>query len=210
MNQPAEDGDDGAVIGRLLNEARGGSQSARNELFAHFQKYLAFLAQQHQNPRLAAKIGASDIIQQTLLQAAGEFESFRGTTAEQFRGWLRQILVNEARGMNRHFGAQRRAAGNERPLEPAGASSADHFEPADSLLTPSSEAMARERAAAVHASMEKLSPEMRQVIQLRNWDKLQFNEIGQRMNLSTSSAAKLWYRALVELQRIHAEQTKHE
>jgi RNA polymerase sigma factor (sigma-70 family) len=70
--------------------------------------------------------------------------------------------------------------------------------------------MARERALAVQTALEKLPAELRQVIRLRNWEKLQFREIGERMNVSTSSAAKLWYKALVELQRIHAEQSENE
>jgi RNA polymerase sigma-70 factor (ECF subfamily) len=171
---------------------------------------LAYLAQQHQNPRLTAKLGASDIIQQTLFQAAGQFDDFRGTTVEQFRGWLRQILVNEARGLNRRFGAQRRSAGREFSLEPEDSSSSYFSQFVDEMLTPSSEAMARERALAVQTALEKLPAELRQVIRLRNWEKLQFREIGERMNVSTSSAAKLWYKALVELQRIHAEQSENE
>lgn len=194
----------------LLVEARNGSSSARNELFSRFQKYLAYLAQQHQNPRLSAKLGNSDIVQQTLLQATGQLDGFRGTTVEQFRGWLRQILVNEARGLNRLYGAQRRSTGLELPLVPEDSSSADHVQTPDDLPTPSSEAMARERAAAVHIALEKLPPELRQVIRLRNWEKLQFRKIAEQMNLSTSGAAKLWYKALAELQRIHAEQVEHE
>jgi RNA polymerase sigma-70 factor, ECF subfamily len=205
MTDPGNLPSNGGDINRLLAEARSGSPSARNELFTHFQKYLAFLAQEYQNTELAAKVGASDIIQQTLLQATSELAEFRGTTAEQFRGWLRQILVNEARSINRHFGAQRRAAGAECSLQPGG-SNLDH-DPPDGQLTPSSEAMARERAAAVHISLEKLPPEMRQVIRLRNWDMLPFSEIGKQMHLPTSSAAKLWYRAVIELQRIHGEPT---
>lgn len=189
----------------LLDKARAGSTSARNELVAQFRKYLAFLAEQHQDPRLAAKLGASDILQQTLLQATGQFAGFRGNSVEQFRGWLRQILVNEARGLNRLYTAQRRSAGRELPLVPDDGSATDHAQPVDEQPTPSSEALARERAAAVRIALEKLPPEMRQVIQLRNWEKLKFKKIGEQMNLSTSGAAKLWYKALAELQRIHAE-----
>jgi RNA polymerase sigma-70 factor (ECF subfamily) len=210
VTAPEPEPDDFEDIRCLLVEAKAGSASARNELFARFQQYLAYLAQQHQNPRLTAKLGASDIIQQTLFQAAGQFDDFRGTTVEQFRGWLRQILVNEARGLNRRFGAQRRSAGREFSLEPEDSSSSYFSQFVDEMLTPSSEAMARERALAVQTALEKLPAELRQVIRLRNWEKLQFREIGERMNVSTSSAAKLWYKALVELQRIHAEQSENE
>ena len=151
-----------------------------------------------------AKAGASDIVQQTLLQATEEFGSFRGDSVEQFRGWLRQILVNEARTLTRRFSARRRNTQLEFSLGTADSVDLPR-DPADPHLTPSSEAMAKEQAAWVAECMEKLPSEMHQVIRMRNWEKLQFHEIGERMGISTSSAAKLWYRALVELQRLHAQ-----
>ncbi|MEQ1903693.1 MAG: sigma-70 family RNA polymerase sigma factor [Pirellulaceae bacterium] len=190
---------------QLLAKAREGSPAARNELFAHVQRYLAFIANQNHNPQLSAKAGASDIVQQTMLHAAEELDSFRGSSAEQFRGWLRQILVNEARGLNRHFGAQRRNASQEVEIRTGDSSNAAPFELADSMLTPSAEIMAKENSVGIQALLEKLSPEMRQVVQLRNWEQLQFNEIAEHMGITLSQAAKLWYNALIELQRLHSE-----
>lgn len=204
MSDPAAEQDGTEGLDQLLVQAREGSASARNELFRQVQRYLTWLAQQHHNPQLSAKAGTSDIVQQTLLQAAGEFDRFRGTSAEEFRGWLRQILLNEARGLNRHYGAQRRSARAELPLSPADSTEAPG-NPADDQLTPCSDAMAREQAAWIRQCMEKLPEEMHQVIRLRNWERLQFHEIGERMGMATSSAAKLWYRALIELQRLHSE-----
>jgi RNA polymerase sigma factor (sigma-70 family) len=79
------------------------------------------------------------------------------------------------------------------------------FDLADSVLTPSGEVMAKENFAGVQNILEKLPPEMRQVVQLRNWEQLQFNEIAAQMGISLSQAAKLWYNALIELQRLHSD-----
>ena len=210
MNQIGEQDGFNEVLDRLLVDARGGSTEARNELFSHVQRYLSFIAKQHQNPKLAAKAGASDIVQQTLLHAAEEFDQFRGSTAEQFRGWLRQILVNEVRGLNRQFGAQRRNTSQEVNLATGDSSSQHQQELSNGDLTPSHEMMAVEDTTELQVSMRKLPRDMQQVIQLRNWEKLQFNEIAERMKIPASTAAKLWYRALIELQKIHAGTSQHE
>ena len=190
---------------QLLAKAREGSSAARNELFTHIQRYLAFIANQNQNPQLSAKAGVSDIVQQTMLHAAEELDSFRGTSAEQFRGWLRQILINEARGLNRRYSAQRRNATQEVEIKTGDSSNAAQFELVDSILTPSAEIMAKENSAGIQEILGKLSPEMRQVVQLRNWEQLQFNEIAVHMGITLNQAAKLWYSALIELQRLHSE-----
>ncbi len=205
MNESDEGSIDSVDLDSLLAATRAGSAAARNDLFVQVQSYLEWFAGQHQNPQLSGKAGKSDIVQQTLLNAAGEFDNFRGTSAEEFLGWLRQILVNEARGLNRRFGTKQRNARIELSLAPADSAGMPR-DPADDQLTPCSDAMAREQAIWINNCVEKLPDPMRQVIRLRNWDKLQFHEIGERMGISTSSAAKLWYRALAELQRLHSQE----
>ncbi len=201
MNSPNENRNGKKPFGDLLFDARHGSVQAKNELFVQVQTYLTFVAMQKQNPKLSAKAGASDIVQQSLLLATEEFDQFRGDTEEQFLGWLRQIVVNQTSDQHRHFTAKRRDARQERHFQNGDSTGLNLAEPFDLQLTPCSEAMATERTDAIQRCLEKLSAELRQVLRLRNWDKLPFREIGQRMGVSTSVAAKLWYRALVEIQR---------
>ena len=53
--------------------------------------------------------------------------------------------------------------------------------------------------------MEQLPDNYRQVIEMRNWEKMQFSEIAAKLDISVSSAAKLWYRALAELKRQYVQ-----
>lgn len=191
---------------QLLDDARGGHDSARNQLFTLIQRYLDYIARQHHNnPTVVAKLGVSDIVQQTMLQAAQQFQGFRGTTAEEFRGWLRQILINEVRGANRFYATKRRNAQAEVALDQP----TTHFDGPRDLVakqtTPSREVMADESSAKLHKILENLPDDMRLVVQLRNWEGLQFNQIAERMGVSLSKAAKLWYQALIEIERWHAE-----
>ncbi len=192
-------------FGELLAAARAGSDAARNDLFAQVQTYLLFVAGQVRNPGLSPKAGASDIVQQTLGYAAEEFDQFRGDSEQQFRGWLRQILIHKNHELIRRYRSLRRDAAKEQRLQADDSASAVRIEPIDPQRTPFSSVLAKEQADAIARSLEKLPPEMRLVVQLRNWERLQFNEIAIRMGTTTASAAKLWYRALIELERLYGK-----
>ncbi len=204
MNQ-ANENLDGEDLDWLLTASKEGSASARNELFARLQAYLSYIASRHQSTALRAKAGASDIVQETMLMANREFANFQGTSVEEFRGWLRQILLNEVRSTNRHFSTQARNFKQERELSASSPQDSVGFDLADSSLTPSREVMASEENQQIAAMLGKLPEEMRQVIQLRNWEQLQFNQIADRLGITTSQAAKLWYKALLELQKLYSE-----
>jgi RNA polymerase sigma-70 factor (ECF subfamily) len=64
------------------------------------RSYSHLLAQLNLAPALRSKIDASDVVQQTMLQAHQAFAQFRGKTEEELRAWLRQIL---ARNLNRLY-----------------------------------------------------------------------------------------------------------
>src|SRR5262245_20688022 len=62
-------------------------ESARN--------YLRLVARLLWQPGIQQAIDLSDVVQQTLLKAHAKEKQFRGTTEEEWRGWLRAILKNE-------------------------------------------------------------------------------------------------------------------
>jgi len=63
---------------------------------------------------LKAKVDASDLVQQTLLEAHRGLENFRGTTEAEWLGWLRRIVVHNAADFVRRFhGVEKRCAGRE-------------------------------------------------------------------------------------------------
>jgi DNA-directed RNA polymerase specialized sigma24 family protein len=47
--------------------------------------------------------------------------------------------------------------------------------------------------------MDGLSPDHKEVIRLRNWELLGFDDIGRRMDRSAGAARALWMRALEQL-----------
>jgi RNA polymerase sigma-70 factor, ECF subfamily len=192
----------------LIALAREGDESALGKLLAVYRGYLVALAQSHVGRRLQAKADASDLVQDTFLEAHRRLRSFRGTTEAEFSGWLRAILAGLIANHVRHYlGAKRRDARLERAwvLEREDASDAiDRGVPAD-IASPSKQAVARESTARLARALDRLPAHYRHVILLRHFDGLPFAEVAARMERSVESVEKLWVRALAQLRQVLGE-----
>ena len=79
--------------------------------------YLLFLARREFPERLQGKLGPSDVVQQTLLEACRDLDQFRGESSAELAGWLRQILANQVRKAVLYFGRDKRKVTRERSIE---------------------------------------------------------------------------------------------
>src|SRR5262249_26645466 len=196
MAEPIED------PGRFLPAARAGSPEALGQMLEACQAYLLMIARQELAPDLQAKAGASDLVQETFLDAYRDFAHFQGDTAAELLGWLRRLLLNNLANFTRRYrDTAKRQAAAEVPLE-GGRSSADWT---GGLLadasTPSGQAMAHEQTQAVQRALDRLPADHRQVILLRYQEELSFEDIGRLMDRSPNAAEKLWARAIKRLQQ---------
>ena len=102
---------------QLLHLARAGSGPALGELLETYRGYLSLLARVQIGKRLQGKVDASDIVQETFLEAHRDFAQFRGGSETAFIGWLRGILVsNLANVVRRYRGTQARDVRLEQQL----------------------------------------------------------------------------------------------
>src|SRR5579871_1471767 len=88
---------------RWLAAARAGSNDALGQALEACRDYLLLIAQQEMDLQLRAKGGASDIVQETFLEAQRAFENFQGTSEEELRAWLRRILLNNLGDFTRRY-----------------------------------------------------------------------------------------------------------
>ena len=66
---------------------------------------------------LRRKVDASDLVQETMLEAYRDFDRFDGHSEQQWLAWLRKILDhNAADFVRRYGGTAKRAAGREVPF----------------------------------------------------------------------------------------------
>jgi RNA polymerase sigma-70 factor (ECF subfamily) len=176
----------------LLAAARAGDHQSFLTLIGPDAGLLRSLAQVYGTGVSRSKVGASDVVQETLLRAWQHFPAFRGASKAEFRNWLSTILMH-------HKATCLALSRRERPF--VGADSAERPEdliPA-STPTPSAEAATADRRLIILSAVAQLKPDFQTVVQLRYVEGLPFDEIAAQMGRSVDAAQKLWTRALAQL-----------
>ena len=86
-------------------------------IVAEYEPYLRMLARTRMRRAYQAKIGASDLVQQAMLQAVKGFDGFRGTTEGELMAWLRQILAHHLCHLDRDLHRDKRDIRREQSME---------------------------------------------------------------------------------------------
>ena len=172
-----------------------------------FRAYLNLLARVHLNRQLNAKLSASDIVQDTLLEAHRKVGDFRGRTFAQQAAWLRTMLVHNAAKAGRDLRRQKRDVARERSLEAAMERSSVRLGdllPAEQS-SPSEKAMREERLLHVAEAVERLPEAQREAVLLHYLENLSMAEVGQRIGRSSTAVAGLLHRGLKRLRELLRE-----
>jgi RNA polymerase sigma-70 factor, ECF subfamily len=186
---------------RLLGQARVGCTDALGRLLELYRNYLRLLARTQIDLTLRVRLDASDLVQETLLEAFRDFQQFAGSTEKELVAWLRRILVRNLADQVKHHKAQARNWGRQESLEALLDRSSSAAEQALSrgISTPSAQAARREQAVLLADALARLPPDYREVIVLRNLEHLKFEEIAARLGRSAGAVRMLWSRALEKL-----------
>jgi RNA polymerase sigma-70 factor (ECF subfamily) len=187
---------------RLIQEAKTGRDQALGDLLDLYRNYLRLLARLEIGHRVQAKLDASDIVQETFLEAHRHFGNFNGKSEGEFVQWLRMILAARVANTLRHYlGTQ----GRDVRREEGAVLNLDHSSMqidqflAASISSPSQQAVRRERAVLLADALEELPSDYREVLTLRHFQGLPFPDVAQAMGRSVDSVQKLWLRALIRL-----------
>src|SRR5688500_10766023 len=100
-------------LAELIERCRRGDGPARERLFETYRPYLHLIAQGQLGRHLRAKCDASDLVQQTLLEAHRDFGNFQGGVEAELLAWLRRILAHNLFNEARRFAARQRDASRE-------------------------------------------------------------------------------------------------
>src|SRR5450755_4295651 len=134
---------------QLLQGAKAGDAAILGRLLELYRRYLSLLARIEIGRRLQGKVDASDLVQETFLEAHRNFHCFEGTDEPQFACWLRQILAAKVANLVRHYlGTQGRDARLEEELAEDVENSSRLLgqELAASITSPSQQAVRREQS----------------------------------------------------------------
>jgi RNA polymerase sigma-70 factor (ECF subfamily) len=169
------------------------------ELIEGCRQYLLVIAEAELGNDLRVKAGASDLVQETFLEAQRAFDQFHGDSRDELLAWLRQILLHRLAKLGRCYRrTQKRELSREcQPLESSQALLNYLYD--SEATTPSGHAAKTEQSAIVQQALDRLSPDYRTVVLLRHRDHLKFSEIAARLDRSADAVRMLWCRAINRL-----------
>jgi len=186
----------------LVAAARLGSREALGQALEACRLYLLSIADRRLDEDLRAKGGASDLVQETFLEAQRDFKQFRGSSPDELRAWLRQVLLHNVGAFTRRFRTtSKRAVGLEVALQTAGSSADLGGRLEGSNLSPSALAIEAEQVGALRRALERLPEDCRRVVVLRFEEGRSFEEIGLLTDRSPAAARKVWSRAMEKLRQ---------
>jgi RNA polymerase sigma-70 factor, ECF subfamily len=187
---------------RLFEALRQGSAAEAGELLWPYRPWLTLLARLQLDRQFQGKFDASDVVQQTLLEACRDLSKFRGQTEPELLAWLRQVLAHViAHEVRRYAGTQQRDPAREVSLEQSLAQSSRRLGDllAASGSSPSRQAARHEQEVLLAEVLAQLPDDYREVIVLRNLEGLSHEETALRMGRSPGAVRMLWVRALTRL-----------
>jgi RNA polymerase sigma-70 factor (ECF subfamily) len=172
-----------------------------------YRDYLYLLARFQLDPRLKGKLDASDVVQQTLLQAHDKIDQFRGQSAEELAAYLRKILGNVLVDAARQFDAAKRDLAMERSLYAALEDSASRLDAwlAADQSSPSQKAVRHEEVQNLARALAQLPLDQRIAIELKHLQGWSLEEIGRNMGRSTTAVGGLLRRGLRKLRELMDE-----
>jgi len=193
----------------LIRRASDGEKVATEELFARHRDRLRQMVAVRMDPRLAARVDASDVVQETLVEASRKLPEYLQNRPLPFYPWLRQIAWERLVDLHRrHVRAQKRAVGRQ---------SWQHTLPdrstmalADRLLasgtTPSGHFAREELRDRMKTALTELPPHDREVMVLRHLEQLSTREIASVVGMTEGAVKTRHLRALQRLRGLLNDQ----
>jgi RNA polymerase sigma-70 factor (ECF subfamily) len=162
------------------------------------------LARLRLDPRLKGKPDASDVVQQTLLQAHANLGQFRGQSEPEMVAWLRQILANVLAGSVRAFATEARDVVREQSLEAGLEESAARLEVwlAADQSSPSQRVIHFEQLARLADALAQLPADQREAVELHHLQNCSVADVAERMQRTKPAVIGLLFRGLQKLRRL--------
>lgn len=174
-----------------------------------FRSYLYLMARAHLGPRLQRQVDASDLVQQTLMDAHACREQFRGETDAERAAWLRQIMARNLKDALRHHHRAKRDISRQKSLD---MEIDDSFRRAQSWLeanqsSPSQRVEKKEILTRLADALEQVPEVQREAVIMRHLQGMSLANIALELNRSESAVAGLIYRGLKNLHELLGTET---
>ena len=173
---------------QLVERALAGDQEAFGEVVCRWERKIYALTY----GILGAYEEARDATQETFIAAYRNLRGFRGEA--KVSSWLHRIAVNQC--ITRQRRARVRA---ETGIEDEVGAAGEGFLAAGGRESPARSAEAKERTEAVRRAVAALPPELREVVVMKEFEDLTFQEIADALQNPLSTVKSRLYTALKQL-----------
>ena len=191
----------------LIGCLKTGDRSALGTLWDFYRPRLKRMVHVHLDSRLAARVDASDVVQDTYLDAQKKLPSYLEDPKVAFYVWLRVLAHDRLAKIHRqHLGTQCRAADREVQL-PADASAVLASQIAAHGPSPSQSLREGELIDKIQRALHQLPPDDREIVLMRHFEEMTNGEVAQALGLTNSAATMRYGRALLHLKKLLTEDT---
>jgi len=183
----------------LLARCRRGESAAWDELFdQHYAAAGRFIFQL--GPDLTRE-DAEELCQEVFLSVIKNLDSFHGES--QFQTWLFRIAANKTRDYRERRQAAKRGGGQTTvSLQAEDPESGLTIDPPATAPGPDAMLMSAEQAALVQQSLDEVGEPCREIVQLRYFGDLSYDEISRTLNLNPKTVSSRLSKCLDRLEEI--------
>jgi RNA polymerase sigma-70 factor (ECF subfamily) len=194
---------DAPGLSELMARARGGDPEALGRILEMQREFLHSLAERQLLGRVAVRADASDVVQQTFLEAHRSFEQFLGRSEPELHAWLRGILDHAiAKTIRNHALLQKRDVRREQSLDDSRAGGTGLRQELNAgHSTPSQRAIRGEDEDRLTRALATLPDDQREAVRLRHLEGLPLAEIAQRLGRTRAATAGLLKRGMLALRK---------
>jgi RNA polymerase sigma-70 factor (ECF subfamily) len=192
-----------------IAQLRGGDRNALAALFDQHRDRLRRMVELRLDPRLRARLDASDVVQDAFIDVARDLDAYLADPKLPPLLWMRVHVGRRLTTLHReHLGAKMREAGLEISLYPGALPEASSAALASMLLgrqtSPTQAAQRAERMLRVQEALNSLDPIDREVLALRHFEQLGRTEAALVLGITQEAGAKRYFRALKRLKDVLA------
>lgn len=184
---------------QLIAACRKGDSDAWDQLFSTYYPVAGKFVYQL-SPQLSAE-DVEEICQDVFIAVVRNIHGFQGKSA--FPTWLYRIATNKTRDfIEKHRAAKR--GGGEHPLslDAEDPESGLKIDPSTRLAGPDGVLMNAERMALVHDALVRLGDPCREIIELKYFGDLSYDEIGTELDLNPKTVSSRLSKCLDKLEEI--------
>jgi RNA polymerase sigma-70 factor (ECF subfamily) len=195
---------------QLLEQASQGDDQARQQLLIRHRARLRRMVAVRLDRRLAARVDPSDVVQETLAEAARNLADYLRERPIPFYPWLRRLAWERLVKLHRRHILTRKRSVTSEEAGALGLPDESALELANRVAasgsSPSKHLVQAEELARVQAALARLTEREREVLVMRYLEQLSTGEIAAALGIREGAVRARHLRALEHLRRLLAEQ----